>query len=89
MAKVKKETKSTKYIKVLKELLIKEISAKFPFLAYKLRMQMCNNVIKGFKKVFKTKASKAKDRKYTSNQKHEVKYSKKRKSKILKYKKKK
>ena len=81
MAKVaKKQSKLEHSLEVLKKVVDKAI-AKDP----EVRV-LLNGVLISFKRNMKSKAANAKDRKYTSNQKHEKEYSKKRKSAIVKYK---
>ena len=83
MARVKKVAKrksvNEKHIEILKTVFEKEGY-------YVGGWGLAERIIRKFKRAIQPKAARAKDRKYTSNEKHEVAYSKKRKSPVIKYK---
>lgn len=77
----KKKLKPTEHaIEVLKRVLLNQGFTDQPG-------SFVRRVIRNFKAGMRSKAARAKDRKYTSNEKYEQSYSKKRKSAIIKYKK--
>jgi len=80
MAKTKKLTATEHAVEVLKRVLEKQM--------YETRVGVGYRIIRNFKLGMCSKAARAKDRKYTSSEKHEQKYAKKRKSAVVKYKKK-
>jgi hypothetical protein len=79
MAKTTKKLTATEHaVEVLSKILLRNDD---------LWDEVREKILRNFKRGMQSKAARAKDRKYTSSEKHEKNYAKKRKSPIVKYKK--
>jgi len=89
MAKTTKKLNATQHaVEILKRILEKQFSYDTELGSILNPQATKKRILRNFKLGMRNKAARAKDRKYTSSEKHEQKYAKKRKSAVVKYKKK-
>ncbi|MBP8113822.1 MAG: hypothetical protein KAY50_00625 [Chitinophagaceae bacterium] len=87
MAKTTKKLTATEHaVEVLKRVLEKQFSYDTEIGSILSPQSTKKRILRNFKLGMRSKAARAKDRKYTSNEPYEKQYAKKRKSAVIKYK---